>query len=120
MMRDTELSRFIGPNRAPQHTLRRLQEEGLLREDADEKKVFAVIVDMFLWELKESIEYLEDMRKLGPIPADTSSLSFRKRRIYNKYYPVAPPGEGRAHLVLGRPLLPFLSPRGLEFMETGL
>ena len=81
-----------------------------MREDADEQSVYSVIVAAFIKE--------KDM-ELKSVAAAKKRLEEQKIRGV-KFRPeeyFLPPGENRAHMWLDHPLQPFLSPKGLEFMQ---
>jgi hypothetical protein len=111
----SKLCTFIGEGRDAQYTLRRLREQGLLREDADEKDVFSVIVDAFIEEKSRHLEWLEMEKERGPEPADMSNLSNHEHCMWRFPWP---PGENRAHMWLDCRLESFLSPKGLELRHT--
>ncbi|MCX2981889.1 hypothetical protein EYC98_13585 [Halieaceae bacterium IMCC14734] len=112
MRAPTKLSTCIGKGREPHDTLQRLQSEGLLRDGVDEEKVFRIIVAAFIKEIDHSIS--ERKREKRCLRKEKFGIT-----VYYGDMPYMPPaGEFSAHKLLDAPLKPFLSPKGLRYMET--
>jgi hypothetical protein len=85
----SKLSAFIGERRNPQELLDRLVAAGLIGENANLQRVLAVIEGAFQAEARA-------LESRGFVRA----------------------GEVRAHMLLDRQLIPYLSPRGVALMKT--